>query len=182
MIAIFHLGALVAFFWFHWSSLILFLVMWLLSQNWDRCQLSPATHASRVHHAEVARTCYGVMWRGSIARKPYLSGCCASNAHQYTDRPGDPHSPRDGKWWAHIGWILRGALHNETTLIARYAADLQRENFYRWLAVWHWLSITLTGIALLGGGALGSASAGHRRISCDMVSQLRKPCMGYAAL
>jgi fatty-acid desaturase len=34
--------------------------------------------------------------------------------HQYTDRPGDPHSPRDGKRWAHMGWILRGALHNET--------------------------------------------------------------------
>src|SRR6516162_117940 len=28
--------------------------------------------------------------------------------HAHTDRVGDPHTPRDGGWWAHIGWILRG--------------------------------------------------------------------------
>jgi fatty-acid desaturase len=26
--------------------------------------------------------------------------------HQKSDKPGDPHSPRDGAWWAHMGWIL----------------------------------------------------------------------------
>jgi sn-1 stearoyl-lipid 9-desaturase len=25
--------------------------------------------------------------------------------HQYSDKEGDPHSPIDGKWWAHMGWI-----------------------------------------------------------------------------
>ena len=28
--------------------------------------------------------------------------------HAHTDVPGDPHTPRDGGWWAHMGWILRG--------------------------------------------------------------------------
>lgn len=23
--------------------------------------------------------------------------------HQNSDRPGDPHSPHDGGWWAHVG-------------------------------------------------------------------------------
>lgn len=31
--------------------------------------------------------------------------------------------------------------------------DLQGDRFYRWLTVWHWLPITLTGVVLLGGGA-----------------------------
>jgi stearoyl-CoA desaturase (delta-9 desaturase) len=81
--------------------------------------------------------------------------------HQLTDKPGDPHSPRDGKWWSHMGWILRGALHSETTMLSRYAPDLLRDRFYRWLEVWHWLPITFTGIALavcgtaLGGWKLG---------------------------
>src|SRR5271168_4603085 len=28
--------------------------------------------------------------------------------HQYADKEGDPHSPRDGKWWSHAGWVLVG--------------------------------------------------------------------------
>jgi stearoyl-CoA desaturase (delta-9 desaturase) len=26
--------------------------------------------------------------------------------HRYTDLDEDPHSPRDGLWWSHVGWIL----------------------------------------------------------------------------
>ena len=26
--------------------------------------------------------------------------------HKFTDREGDPHSPRDGVFWSHVGWIL----------------------------------------------------------------------------
>jgi fatty-acid desaturase len=34
--------------------------------------------------------------------------------HQFTDQEGDPHSPRDGKWWAHMGWILTGkSMHHD---------------------------------------------------------------------
>jgi hypothetical protein len=28
--------------------------------------------------------------------------------HQFADKDGDPHTPRDGKWWSHIGWMLVG--------------------------------------------------------------------------
>ena len=26
--------------------------------------------------------------------------------HRFTDLDGDVHSPRDGIWWSHVGWIL----------------------------------------------------------------------------
>ncbi len=26
--------------------------------------------------------------------------------HRFTDADGDPHSPRDGRFWSHVGWIL----------------------------------------------------------------------------
>ena len=47
--------------------------------------------------------------------------------HAHTDRHGDPHTPRDGGWWAHIGWILRGTAqdHDEVT-VKRYASDLSK--------------------------------------------------------
>ena len=28
--------------------------------------------------------------------------------HQNADKEGDPHSPRDGGFWAHMGWIITG--------------------------------------------------------------------------
>ena len=28
--------------------------------------------------------------------------------HQFSDKDGDPHTPRDGKWWSHIVWMLVG--------------------------------------------------------------------------
>ena len=26
--------------------------------------------------------------------------------HKYSDHEGDPHSPRHGKWWAHMFWFM----------------------------------------------------------------------------
>jgi len=46
VIAAFHLGAVAALFTFHWSSIVVFLVMWFFGQY----QLSPPAHAPRLHY------------------------------------------------------------------------------------------------------------------------------------
>jgi stearoyl-CoA desaturase (Delta-9 desaturase) len=38
----------------------------------------------------------GPLWWASLHRRH----------HRYADGPKDPHSPRDGLWWSHVGWIL----------------------------------------------------------------------------
>ena len=38
----------------------------------------------------------GVLWWSSIHRQH----------HRASDTEDDPHSPRDGFWWSHVGWIL----------------------------------------------------------------------------
>src|SRR3984885_11936827 len=153
VIAAFHLGAVAALFTFHWSSVFLFLVMWLLGQN---VGISISYHRQLTHRGfttpkwlEYVMAICGTM---SLQGSPAYWVAVHRMHHQYTDKPGDPHSPRDGKWWSHMGWILHGSLHSETTTLSRYAPDLQRDAFYRWLAVWHWLPITLTAIALLAVG------------------------------
>lgn len=79
--------------------------------------------------------------------------------HQLSDKPGDPHSPRDGAWWAHIIWMVVGdAVHNNTAVTARYAPDLGRDKFYVWLNTWHWVPLTISGLLLLAFG--GPAWAG----------------------
>ncbi len=74
--------------------------------------------------------------------------------HQKSDQPGDPHSPRDGAWWAHVGWILFGETnHNNTRMMAKYAPDLAKHRFYVWLNNYHWVPLALLiGVLLAIGG------------------------------
>lgn len=160
VIAAFHLGAVAALFNFRWSSLAVFLAMWIVGQN---VGVAVCYHRQLTHRGfatpkwlEYLMAVCGTM---TLQGSPIYWVAVHRMHHQYTDRLGDPHSPRDGKWWSHMGWILHGALHNETAMLSRYAPDLQRELFYRWLAVWHWLPITLSGILLLG---FGTAAGGWK--------------------
>jgi stearoyl-CoA desaturase (delta-9 desaturase) len=69
--------------------------------------------------------------------------------HQKSDQPGDPHSPRDGAWWAHIGWILVGeAMHNNTRVLSKFAPDLAKQRFYVWLNNYHWVPVAMLGVIL----------------------------------
>ncbi|MDX2182036.1 MAG: fatty acid desaturase [Bryobacteraceae bacterium] len=73
--------------------------------------------------------------------------------HQFSDKEGDPHTPRDGKWWAHIIWMTVGdAMHNNTQVTAKYAPDLARKRFYVWLNDWHWVPLTVSGLLAWGIG------------------------------
>ncbi len=73
--------------------------------------------------------------------------------HQKSDQPGDPHSPREGAWWAHIGWMLVGpADHFDTKRMAKYAPDLAKDPFYVWLNDWHWLPLVVVSALLFAVG------------------------------
>ncbi|MFN2453148.1 MAG: acyl-CoA desaturase [Pyrinomonadaceae bacterium] len=54
--------------------------------------------------------------------------------HAHTEEEGDPHSPRDGRWWSHMGWVLRGtAQQHDDAVLWRYVPDLMNDKFYVWL-------------------------------------------------
>ena len=73
--------------------------------------------------------------------------------HQNTDKEGDPHSPRDGGLWAHVGWLLTGqTMHNDAANLLPYVPDLRNDKFHVWISRWHWVPITVLGIALLVAG------------------------------
>ncbi len=76
--------------------------------------------------------------------------------HQHSDQPDDPHSPRVSGFWAHMGWIVFGDTHhNDTARMSRYAPDLGRDPFYRWLNTYHWVPLTALGFILLAVGGWG---------------------------
>jgi stearoyl-CoA desaturase (delta-9 desaturase) len=81
--------------------------------------------------------------------------------HQYSDQPQDPHTPRVSAFWAHIGWIVFGeARHNDAARMSRYAPDLGKDPFYRWLTTYHWVPLTVLGFVLLAIGGWGLVNWG----------------------
>ena len=60
--------------------------------------------------------------------------------HLHTDTPLDPHSPYEGFWWSHVGWIFDNAVTLRRVGDRNNAGDLESQYFYRWLQAtlaWH---------------------------------------------
>ena len=75
--------------------------------------------------------------------------------HQLSDKDGDPHTPKEGAWWAHIGWVMFGqAMHHDTEVLRRYVPDLSKDKFHVWLTTWHWIPQVVVGLALLAYGGI----------------------------
>ena len=148
---IFHLGAIAALFMFTWKALFVTLFLWWVSGSLG---IGMGYHRLLTH-------------RGFKTPKfvEYFLTVCATLTlevvpihwiathrihHAHTDIPGDPHSPRDGTWWAHMGWILTGTAqqHDEATL-RRYAPDLMKDPFHVWLSKWFFVPVIALGVILL---------------------------------
>lgn len=73
--------------------------------------------------------------------------------HLHTDTPLDPHSPYEGFWWSHCGWLLDNTATLERVSNRTNAIDLETQPFYQWLQKtypWHVLGQFLV-LYLLGG-------------------------------
>jgi fatty-acid desaturase len=54
--------------------------------------------------------------------------------HAHSDDPEDPHSPREGVAWSHVGWLFRRAPERKTlAFFDRYARDILTDKYYRFL-------------------------------------------------
>jgi stearoyl-CoA desaturase (delta-9 desaturase) len=173
-IATFHLLAVAALvqlaFHFRWSSLVVFAATWIVGEN---IGIGMSYHRQLTHRGyatpkwlEYAMAACGTM---ALQGGPLYWVAVHRMHHQYTDKPGDPHSPRDGKWWSHMGWILQGTLHSDSRVLSRYAPDLAKDPAHQWLSKYHWLPVTLLGLALLAGGtAFGGWACGLSWMLCGV--------------
>jgi stearoyl-CoA desaturase (delta-9 desaturase) len=161
----FHVGAIAALFFFSWKNLAAAAVMYFLAINVGigMCYHRLLTHRGykTSRFMEYVLTMCGTL---ALEGGPIFWVATHRVHHQNSDHEGDPHTPHDGTWWAHAGWILSGrALHSETALLGRYAPDLTRDPVHVWLSKYHWLPLTIAGFLQL---ALGAALAepGHRLV------------------
>src|SRR4051794_38594544 len=132
----FHIGAIAALFFFSWTGLIAAVVLYVLSIN---VGVGMCYHRLLTHRGykvpkwlEYAMTVCATL---SLEGGPVFWVATHRVHHQLSDHEGDPHTPHDGGWWAHVDWILKGdALHHETALLSRYAPDLAKDPVHRWLS------------------------------------------------
>ena len=154
VMAIFHIGAVIALFHFTWPCFWLLVALWWVAGSLG---IGVCYHRLLTH-------------RGYKCPKwlEYFLTVCATLAleggpiawvathrihHQYSDRDGDPHSPREGKWWAHMGWVMTGkAMHHDTKTLARYVPDLAKDRFHIWMTKLHWIPMVILGFALFAIG------------------------------
>jgi fatty-acid desaturase len=154
MIGLFHAGALAALFLFSWQRLLVMAVIYVLAINVGigMCYHRLLTH--RGYHVpkwlEYLMTVFATL---SLEGGPIFWVSTHRVHHQLSDKEGDPHTPREGGWWAHAGWVLFGeSLHAQTEALARYSPDLGRDRFHVWMSRFHWLPVTLSAVLLLAGG------------------------------
>jgi stearoyl-CoA desaturase (delta-9 desaturase) len=144
---LFHVGAIAALFMFTWKALACAVVLYALAIN---VGIGMGYHRLLTHRGyKVPRWLeYAIAICGTLALEggPIFWVATHRVHHQHSDQPGDPHSPTEGTFWAHMGWILSGqSLHTETAILARYAPDLSRDRFYLWLSKYHWIPLTTAG-------------------------------------
>jgi fatty-acid desaturase len=160
---LFHVGAIAALFFFSWTNLAVAAVMYFFAIN---VGIGMAYHRLLTHRGyktpkwvEYFLSACGTM---ALEGGPIFWVATHRVHHQNSDHEGDPHTPHDGTWWAHAGWIISGrALHSETALLGRYAPDLTRDPVHVWLSKFHWLPLTIAGFLQIALGA-ALAAPGHR--------------------
>ena len=148
---IYHILAVVALFHFSWKGVAVACGLWFISGSLG---IGIGYHRLLTHRGfrcpkwlEYFFTVCGTL---ALEGGPIFWVAIHRIHHQLTDREGDPHSPRDGKWWSHMGWILSGeSLHHETERLAPYVPDLRRDRFYLWLSKYHWITQVVVGLAVL---------------------------------
>ena len=162
-IALFHIGAVAALFFFSWERLLVAVIIYVFAIN---VGIGMCYHRLLTHRGyqvpkwiEYAMTVCATL---SLEGGPIFWVSTHRVHHQLSDQEGDPHTPREGGWWAHTGWLLFGeALHAQTDVLARYSPDLHRDRFHVWLSKYHWLPITASGLLLFGlGWAFGGPVSG----------------------
>ncbi|MBV9086831.1 MAG: fatty acid desaturase [Acidobacteriaceae bacterium] len=147
----FHVGAVAALFMFSWKALALAIALLYIAGSLG---IGMSYHRLLTHRGyktykwvEYFLTVCGTL---ALEGGPIFWVATHRIHHQNTDVEGDPHSPRDGGFWAHMGWILTGQpMHNKLAGLLPYVPDLRKDKFLSWISEWHWASNVVLGVILM---------------------------------
>lgn len=152
---LFHLGTIAALFMFSWQALAVSLFLWWVAGSLG---VGMGYHRLLTHRGFKTPKAveYFLTFCGSLALEGGHINWVVTHRihHAHTEVPGeDPHTPRDGGWWAHMGWILRGTSQQHGDAVMwRYAPDLMKDRVHFWLNRLYFVPLIICGIVLLAVG------------------------------
>jgi stearoyl-CoA desaturase (delta-9 desaturase) len=157
LVVVTHGGAIAALFFWSWPAVIAAVVLYWIAGSLG---IGMGFHRLLTHRGyRVPKVVeYFLVMCGTLAAEggPIQWVTTHRIHHAHTDKKGDPHTPRDGGWWAHIGWVLRGTAQNhDQATYERYAPDLTRDRYYVWLNKSYYLPSVVLLIGLLAFGGWG---------------------------
>jgi len=149
-----HAIAFTAFWHFSWTGLALALLGWWVSGSLGICF---TFHRLLTHRGfrvpkpvEYLGTAFGMLASEGGA----ISWVAMHRIHHAkSDKPGqDIHTPKDGFWWSHMGWIVCDLGRERREMERRYAPELVADPVHRLLNRIHLVPNILVGLALYAWG------------------------------
>ena len=140
-----HLMALAAPFYFTWSGLAICAVL---------CWVTGGLGVCLGYHRLLTHSSFST-WPAVRLFYAFLGGISGEGSalvwvanhrkhHAFSDKEGDPHTPRDGGVWSHILWLFPAHSNQEVMdRVKRWAPDLEKDRGIRILhqtfLLWHFL-------------------------------------------
>ena len=155
-LSVVHLGALAAPFYFTWQGAVIAVILSWMTGSLGVCM---GYHRLLTHGS--FQTYRPVRWFlamiGGLSGEGSALTWVANHRkhHVFSDKAGDPHSPRDGGWWSHMFWFMPNfgqKWHRELT--QKYAPDILRDRMMRFLHHMFLPSHIILGAVLLTVGYL----------------------------
>ena len=148
----FHIGAVAALFMFTWKAFFIALFLWWIAGSLG---IGIAYHRLLTHRSyKVSKpveyfltVCATISFEGGPIN--WVATHRIHHAHS-DERGDDPHTPHDGRWWSHIGWILSGtAQQHSREVLERYAPDLTQDRFIAALNRVYFVPLIILAIVLV---------------------------------
>jgi stearoyl-CoA desaturase (delta-9 desaturase) len=153
-VVLFHTLAVAALFTFSWANLAAAAITWWIAGSWG---VGLGYHRLLTHRG--FKTSKGLerflAACGTLAMQSGPLAWVTTHRvhHAFTEMEGDPHSPREGTYWAHIGWIFRGTAQNQSqATVQRYSPDLLRDPVHVFLDKYYYVTPIVVAIVLFAIG------------------------------
>ncbi len=153
-VAAFHILAVVALFTFSWQNLLAAFLVWWVAASWG---IGIGYHRLFTHRGFKAPTWlqYFFATCGTLALQSGPIAWVTTHRihHAFTETDKDPHSPRNGTYWSHIGWIFRGTAQVQSqATMQRYSPDLTKDRYLSLLDKYYYVPIILVAAGMFAVG------------------------------
>ncbi|HEY0428701.1 MAG TPA: fatty acid desaturase [Pyrinomonadaceae bacterium] len=150
----FHLFAIWALFTFSWQNLLAAVATWWVAASWGT---GLAYHRLLTHGGFKTPKWleYFMTVCGTLALQSGAITWVTTHRihHAFTETDKDPHSPRNGTYWSHMGWIFKGIgqIKDEASM-RRYSPDLMKDKVHVFLNNYYWITPIAAALILLAIG------------------------------